>query len=636
VKLDLEVRSPLLGCGPIHVLAWREAPGRPLSEGADWLANRFGGATAEASGLLDAYLDPVSREQLAAALGEHSVTGAVCTDVGELRFLGPDGLEAWFHLTVLRGADVGRHADCLATAVDVSAAKRIERELAEKSTRLELVLDGTRLGMWDWNPTTNEVTFNERWAEMLGHTLAEIEPSVESWLTRVHPDDVEPTLAEVKAHIEGRTSFYESVHRMRHKDGSWVYILDRGKIVERDAEGRVTRFSGTHTDITLQKEAELRAQEAAVAKSLFLATMSHEIRTPLNGILGLLQVLDGMDLSNKQRELLSLLTQSGEHLLVIINDILDLSKIEAGQLRLDPHPFHVPSLIDAVLGLYAERASAKHLRIVAHVAPAASRWVQADSHRLHQILGNLLSNAIKFTESGSVTVTVDAEVASSGLRLALRVTDTGRGIRDVEGIWERFRQEDASIARSYGGTGLGLSICRALTELLGGTIAVESELGRGTTFTVTVPVDEHDRTSAIQEQRGGADDGPVPTLSILVAEDNPVNRRVAAGMLDRLGQSAEFAVDGRDAVERATHDDFDLVLMDIHMPELDGIEAARQIIKQLGARAPRIVALSADVLETNHRDCTSAGFDGFLSKPFRLNELEAVLRETARARRLAA
>ncbi|MEM9378787.1 MAG: ATP-binding protein [Planctomycetota bacterium] len=624
--------SPMLRGGLVTLLRWKETPGRPIVEASPGLARRLG-LVVESSGKWSLGLDDLLAEDDRRTLGEtieaFDPEIAEAIELEELRMRGPSGETLWVHMTLALLDEPDGVILCTAVAVDVTARHVVEHQLREKSQRLELVIDGTRLGTWDWNPQTGEVVFNERWAEMLGHERSEIQDELVEWESRVHPDDLATCYAAIQAHMDGSTSFYENIHRMRHKAGHWVYILDRGKIVERDAEGRPVRFTGTHTDITEQKLAEIRATEATSAKSMFLATMSHEIRTPMNGIVGLLQVLEGTNLDRTQREVLDLVRQSGDHLLVLIDDILDLSKIEAGKLRLDPQPFRLDEVVHVVSSLYAERAAEKGIAFQCVATSSESGWVLADAHRIQQVLCNLVSNAIKFTEMGHVRMDVRHEATADGACLVATVQDSGKGIEDVDLIWESFRQGDASTSRKHGGTGLGLSISRSLAELMDGTIDVESELGEGSTFRLRVPAPScapPERRRSVDTDRNGA---PPPKLRVLVAEDNAINRSVAEGVFARLGMTPSFALDGSEAIEACRQERFDLVLMDLHMPKVDGLEAARAIVDEHGSRAPRIVALSADVVGLSRSECADAGMDGFLEKPFRMEALLDLLRETA-------
>ncbi|QDU65197.1 hybrid sensor histidine kinase/response regulator [Engelhardtia mirabilis] len=619
---------------PIERIAWVEVPGRPLTAGAASLLRHLGGDpdSLETEELrLDDLLTPAGRRQVDEALARGGDSSEFTVQVGQVDLTLELRDSRWFDLSVHVVPDGDGPATCTATAVDLGAALNAEYALAQKTERLELVLEGTQLGMWDWNPQTGAVQFNERWAQMLGHDLSEIPFNLGSWQSRVHPDDLDACFADIQAHIEERTPAYENVHRMRHKDGSWVYILDRGKVVRRDGDGNAVRFTGTHTDITAQKRAELEAKEATRAKSMFLATMSHEIRTPLNGVLGLLQVLEGTELSTEQRELLSMITHSGEHLLVLINDILDLTKIEAGELALDWQPTDVGPLIESTASLFTELARNKGVDLVAESSIDDGRRFVTDPHRLRQILVNLVSNAVKFTDQGRVELRARLGDDGEAAQLVFTVVDSGKGILDTAAIWDGFRQEDATISRTHGGTGLGLTISRQLAVLLGGTIEVSSVVGRGSTFELRLPAEAAATTGPEAASVEPALDAAIAHLRVLVAEDNPINQRVASGMLRRLGLTATMVENGREALRACVESPFDLVLMDIHMPEMDGLEATVELTERLGCHCPRIVALSADVSEQGAADCRAAGMSGFLEKPFRLADLEAVLREAAAA-----
>lgn len=497
----------------------------------------------------------------------------------------------------------------------------------QQRRRLELVLEGTRLGMWDWNPQTGEVAFDERWAEMLGYALEEIEPHVDEWKDRVHPEDLEKCFEDINAHIEGRVPFYENVHRMRHRDGRWLYILDRGKIVERDEEGRPTRFTGTHTDITEQKEAEQAALAASRAKSLFLAVMSHEIRTPLNGVLGTVQLLESTPLTAEQREYLEVIRSSGEGLLRVINDILDLTRIESGQIELSLRPAAPRDVLSSAFELYRESALEKHLDYELKIDPSVPSCLLMDDIRVKQVVMNLLSNAVKFTHRGRVELCAEAEpgVEVEGVpqfTLRIRVSDSGKGIHDQTRIWERFRQEDASVSREFGGTGLGLSICRDLIEMMDGSIGVESEPDHGSSFTIEIPLPLGEMKSVPPSSDL---EEPVPFRRVLVAEDNAVNQLVIGRMLERLGLKVTMASNGVEAVEAVRSAEHDVVFMDLHMPQLDGFEATRRL-RAGGCETP-IYALSADALPGPRAEALESGMNGFLSKPFDFAEVRQVLRD---------
>ncbi|ACY17333.1 PAS domain-containing hybrid sensor histidine kinase/response regulator [Haliangium ochraceum] len=489
----------------------------------------------------------------------------------------------------------------------------------ERRKRMELVLEGTRLGMWDWNPQTNEVIFDERWAAMLGHSLDDLEFTYDAWYSRVHPDDVEACLRDIQAHLKGETDFYENVHRMRHKDGHWVHILDRGRIMDRDEQGRPTRFTGAHTDISAQREAELRARELARARTQFLAVMSHEIRTPLHGMLGITHLLKKTELSDEQQRLLEIVESSGESLLLVINDILDFAKADERRLSLSPHAFEVRAMLTGIANLFGPRAKQKGLRFSCTAAPGLQGAAWGDGHRLRQILINLVSNAIKFTERGGVALSARRE----GESLHFEVVDTGVGVADTERIFLAFEQEDASITRRYAGTGLGLAIVRLLAEQMGGEVGVSSTVGEGSRFWLRVPMRETQMPQMEEVSRDQVES--LPAMRVLVADDNAINQMVIRGMLAAGGHFCQTVDTGRQALACVEDSDWDCIFLDLYMPDMGGEEAAERM-RAAGVRT-RIVAASADASVETQERCRAKGIQGFLSKPFKRLQLLEELRQ---------
>ena len=364
------------------------------------------------------------------------------------------------------------------------------------------------------------------------------------------------------------------------------------------------------------ERAEIAALEASEAKSAFLAMMSHELRTPMNGVLGLAHALRGARLDQRQARYLEMIEQSGHGLMTILNDILDLSKIEAGKLDLEVAPLDLRDLADQVGLVWSETAREKGLDLILEVDPATPAWVAGDVARVRQILLNLVSNALKFTEAGAVTVRVGPEAGG----VVLAVTDTGVGLTDEQRarLFSPFVQGDRSTARRFGGTGLGLAICRHLAELMGGEVMVESALGRGSTFTVRLPLAAAEAPS-VEAVREAADSEPsLAGVRVLVVDDNAVNQVVARAILEAAGVSVATVDDGGAALASLRAEPFDLVLMDVHMPVMDGVEAVRRIRAGEGGRVDLpVVALTADAMVGDAERLLAQGFDDAHPKPIR-------------------
>lgn len=360
------------------------------------------------------------------------------------------------------------------------------------------------------------------------------------------------------------------------------------------------------------EEAQSAALEASEAKSAFLAMMSHELRTPMNGVLGLTHALRGARLEPRHARYLEMIEKSGQGLMTILNDILDLSKIEAGKLELDISPFDLRELVDQTAVIWSETAREKGLELRLEIDPTTPAWVMGDLARVRQILLNLISNALKFTDQGAVTV----RVAPAGEGIALAVSDTGVGMTPEQRarLFSPFVQGDRSIARRFGGTGLGLTICRHLAELMGGEVTVQSAPGEGSTFTVTLPLAMAEKPAPLKaEESKKLDFGGV---RVLVVDDNVVNQLVARAVLESVGVTVLTADDGRAALERLRDEPFDLVLMDVHMPVMDGIEAVRRIRAGEAGRADMpIVALTADAMVGDAERLVAQGFDDAHPKP---------------------
>ncbi len=402
----------------------------------------------------------------------------------------------------------------------------------------------------------------------------------------------------------------------------------------------LTQIDANHQELCETLEDLMEARDAAnaanIAKSQFLANMSHEIRTPLNGVLAMAQVMERDELPAEQRERLAIVRQSGEQLLSVLNDVLDLSKIEAGKLELSEHDFELERQVAPVADGFRALADEKGLDFMLEIDPAAAGLWRGDSDRLRQIVSNLVSNAVKFTSEGKVTAKFEAADAG-GLRLS--VSDTGIGISQdkILTLFEKFTQADSSTTRQFGGTGLGLAICRELAQLMGGQISVMSEEGKGSTFIVELPFPRGSQADAAEAQQAAAE-AQQASVRVLAAEDNLVNQKVLKAIVEPMDVELSLVGDGRAAVDAWRTGQFDVILMDIQMPVMDGIAAAKAIrAAEKADKRPRtpILALTANALVHQVEEYLAAGMDGHVAKPIEITKLydamSRVLSEQARA-----
>jgi PAS domain S-box-containing protein len=559
----------------------------------------------------------------------------------EARFAHADGW--WVPLEVV--ASDQRAADAAGGVIvnlrDVSQRRAAEEALRRSEQKLSASVRNSMLAFieWDregrvagWNPAAEQI-FGWRREEALGQHAFLIVP--------------EPARAAVAQLLEdlGRgAGGTHSVNQNVTRDGR-IITCEWYNSPLLDDDGEVVAVVSLAHDITqkLREQDELRrakelAEAATRAKSEFLANMSHEIRTPMNAVIGMTTLLLDSSLDPDQRDAAETIRRSSESLLTIINEILDFSKIESGRLELENLPFDPRRVLFETLGMVRPEAERRGLALDLTVDAGLPRAVLGDQTRLSQVLLNLVGNALKFTERGAIRVHVSAVEGADQPLLHVAVQDTGIGIPPErrDRLFCSFSQVDASTTRRFGGTGLGLAISKRLVELMGGVIWVESEVGAGSTFHFTfaapptaLPVAPPAAPGEAWFDRSLADRVP---LTILLVEDHPVNQRVALRMLERLGYQADLAADGRDAVEAASRRDYDVILMDVQMPRMDGLEAARRIRRlPPPVRQPQIIAMTANVMAGDREACLAAGMDGYVGKPVRVEELVAALQRAGAA-----
>ena len=538
----------------------------------------------------------------------------------------------------------GKNVGGFAIYQDISARIESEAALRRSEELFRTLCEQVPVGIFMTDPSAVLVYQNARLAEISG--LPEDQALGQDGVNKIravlHPDDREAALKFLYRTIAGECG--ESHQRFIKGDGQVVWIVNRQKPILAD-DGTICGVLGVIEDITAQQEAQEQLQHAKDAaeaanraKSEFVANMSHEIRTPMNGIIGMTDLVLGTSLTGEQREYLTMVKSSADSLLSILNDILDFSKIEARQLDLEATPFSLRDHLSDLLKPLAFRAEQKQIELICHVPPDVPAAAVGDPVRLGQVLINLVGNAIKFTERGQIIVQVRVEAkGAADVVLHYAVSDSGVGVpldkqRD---IFQPFRQADGSTTRRFGGTGLGLAISATLIELMGGRIWVESEPGHGSTFHFTVKLGldgaQPDRLVRLKPPPSMLPaDLPARRLDVLLAEDNLVNQRLATALLQRRGHAVTTVSTGQEAVAATAARRYDLVLMDVQMPDMSGIEATAAIRARergTGVRLP-IVAMTAHVMKGDRERCLEVGMDDYLAKPLDSGRLYAVIERT--------
>lgn len=512
----------------------------------------------------------------------------------------PSGVKTWEGtLTLARDPDTGRQQR-IATFNDITSRVRAEARLRDSEERFQLSVSGSSVGIWDWKIGDDKLFASPRLHELLGLTAGDRRvESMAAFVSLIHPDDVEHVRNTMRSHLRDRTP-YSLDQRIRMKDGSYRWFRARAQAIWNDA-GRAVRMAGSMSDIHDLVYATEQAEAANKLKSQFLANMSHEIRTPMNGVMGMAQLLMRTELAEKQRHYANVILDSSKSLLTIINDILDLSKIEANLLTLNSEPVEMARLISDVCARIEGIATQKNIALKQVITPACNGTFPGDAVRIGQVLVNLIGNAVKFTERGSVTVEV-TPAPSGRTRFAIRDTGPGIPAEQLSAVFERFRQGDGSTTRRHGGTGLGLAISRELIRLMHGDIGVESTMGKGSTFWFELPLEIQVKTASAADDAQSTDQAPLEGMHVLVAEDDPVSQQVIASALTLMGADPTIVSDGRAALDALEREHFAMVFMDIQMPGMTG-DVAIQRIRASGkpyADVP-IIIVTANATEVRER-----------------------------------
>jgi PAS domain S-box-containing protein len=517
---------------------------------------------------------------------------------------------------------------------DITERKATEEALRQIQANLHETKHMAKVGSWQFDIENNRLTWSDETYRIFGFKPQAFDATYEAFLDAVHPDDRALVSDAYSSSIRNGQKGYEVEHRIIRKEtGEVRYVLEKCRH-ERDASGTAVRSIGMVQDITERKVSEVAllaatqsAEAANRAKSLFLAKVSHEIRTPLTTIVGFGELLEDAELTSEHRKYLAAINAASNTLSLLINDILDLSKIDAGELVIKQEDVHLRSLIDNLAKSQEQQIAKQNLSLHVSIDADVPDLLVGDPLRIQQVLLNLLGNAIKFTAQGAISIDVSVvEEGAFRVLLDISVTDTGIGIAAElhERIFEPFVQVFDANSRHYRGSGLGLSISRSLAGLMGGTVELESQVGTGSTFHLLIPLQKKiDETSEKPLPEIESISASMPALNILLAEDNQINIQFIKTVLENLGHKVMTAENGKVALEHLNTNVFDLVLMDIQMPVINGIDALKTLreLEQLSGKHLTVIALTAYALMGDREKYLKMGFDGYLKKPFTTREL---------------
>ncbi len=536
-------------------------------------------------------------------------------DIVSYRALHKKGHYVWVESTFRR---IHEPKGTVGITRDITQRKKNDQNLAE-AQRIAAI------GSWEQDMTTNVVYCSDEFFRIYNMKPSDFDGTTEQLMMLVHPEDRKLFESAVERCVAGIDLSIEFRHIKA--DGSLKYLQARGSISE-DKQ----RLYGTIQDISEQKEILQLMHEARItnrAKSEFLAMMSHEIRTPLNGVLGMADLLLDTELDETQREYAEIIRKSGNALLSIISDILDFSKIEAGKTELLQEPFHILNCIKETFDVLSSQAIEKDLDLIYMMDPTVPSEVIGDYGVLRQILLNLVGNGLKFTTSGSIRVETRllSEDDEKAL-LEIRVRDTGIGIPSdkIEQLFEPFRQLDHFMTRKYGGTGLGLAISKKLVELMGGQIYHLDTVEQGTTFVFTMKVKKMNPNLSDHSVEEEVSATATPSLLLLITEDNEVSQLVLKKMLTQFGHEVDIVNNGWEALEAVSQNNYDMIFMDLQMPEMNGFETTRRLMETSAHRkVPIIIAVTANAFVEDRENCLAAGMDDYISKPIKKDKVQEVI-----------